>query len=196
MGLLKSAADVVYTIRFLKLLVTKFEDTGAFKAGIIDDQGNKRRDYDMEVMGNRAACRDNYTSFNRLVFNLKKIMEKVPGGSSVVARYGAALALIKEHGELTDKNIEKIHENTGISILDVLQEQSFWYVLDDGSLSPGVYRINNDTMTAQCEDVRKGDKIRIVEGAPVHNILGLAIHEGVHMKSGQRVLATSAELIK
>ena len=26
MGILKSAADIVYTIRFLKLLVTKFED--------------------------------------------------------------------------------------------------------------------------------------------------------------------------
>jgi hypothetical protein len=31
MGILKSAADLVYTIRFLKLLVTKFEDTGAYK---------------------------------------------------------------------------------------------------------------------------------------------------------------------
>lgn len=41
MGILKSAADVVYTIRFLKLLVTKFEDTGAFKAGIIDKDGKK-----------------------------------------------------------------------------------------------------------------------------------------------------------
>lgn len=196
MGLLKSAADVVYTIRFLKLLVTKFEDTDAFKAGIIDADGNKNKDYDIEVMGNRDAYRNYYTSFHRLVFNLKKIMAKAPGGSSVVARYGAALALIKEHGELSDKNIEKIHEKTGISILDVLQEQSFWYVLEDGSLSPGVYRINNDTITTQCEDVRKSDKIRVVEGAPVDNILGLNIYEGVHMKSGQKLFATSAELIK
>ena len=39
MGILKSAADVVYTIRFLKLLVTKFEETDAFKYGIIDADG-------------------------------------------------------------------------------------------------------------------------------------------------------------
>ena len=41
MGILKSAADLVYTIRFLKLLVTPFEKLGAFKAGIIDKDGKK-----------------------------------------------------------------------------------------------------------------------------------------------------------
>ena len=41
MGILKSAADLVYTIRFLKLLVTPFEKMGAFKAGIIDKDGKK-----------------------------------------------------------------------------------------------------------------------------------------------------------
>jgi hypothetical protein len=122
MGILKSAADIVYTIRFLKLLVTKFEDTGAFKAGIIDKDGKKNPDFSMDKMDDREAYRDHYTSFHRLVFNLKKIMAKAPGGSSVVARYGAALALIKEHGELSDSNLQKIHEKTGIDILDIIME--------------------------------------------------------------------------
>ena len=43
MGILKSAADLVYTIRFLKMLVTPFEKLGAFKYGIIDKDGNKSR---------------------------------------------------------------------------------------------------------------------------------------------------------
>ena len=41
MGILKTAADLVYTIRFLKLLVTPFEKTDAFKAGIIDADGKR-----------------------------------------------------------------------------------------------------------------------------------------------------------
>ena len=45
MGLLKTAADLVYTIRFLKLLVTPITDTDAFKAGIIDENGKKRKDF-------------------------------------------------------------------------------------------------------------------------------------------------------
>ncbi len=67
-------------------------------------------------MDDRDAYRSYYTPFHRLVFNLKKIMAKVPGGSSVVARYGAALALIKEHGELSDANVDRIHAKTGSSI--------------------------------------------------------------------------------
>ena len=33
MGILKSAADFVYTIRFLKLLTTPFEKMGAYEIG-------------------------------------------------------------------------------------------------------------------------------------------------------------------
>jgi hypothetical protein len=118
MGILKSAADVVYTIRFLKLLVTPFDETDAYKAGIVDENGNKRKDFNTNSTEDREAYRRHYTTFHRLVFNLKRIMAKAPGGQSVIARYGAALALIREHGELKDNNIEKIHKETGIDILD------------------------------------------------------------------------------
>ena len=36
MGLIKTAGDLVYTFRFLTLLVTPFIKTQAFKKGIID----------------------------------------------------------------------------------------------------------------------------------------------------------------
>ena len=197
MGILKSAADLVYTIRFLKLLVTKFEDTGAYKAGIIDIDGNKIKNFSMDTMDNRDAYRSHYTAFHRLVFNLKKLMAKAPGGSSVVARYGAALALIKEHGELSDTNLQKIHEETGIDIMDVLLENSQWYVLDNGNLGPGLYRMRNDSMTDQhYEVVRKDDKIRVVENNLCHDILGIPVYEGIHMRSGRRVIFTANEIAK
>ena len=197
MGILKSAADVVYTIRFLKLLVTKFEDTDAFKAGIIDKDGNKVTDYDMGDMQKREAYRNNYTSFHRLVFNLKRLMAKIPGGQSIVARYGAALALIKEHGELSDSNIQKIHESTGIDIMDVLLESSQWYVLENGNLGQGVYRMSNDSMTdAADEMVRKGDQVRVKEDNLCHDVLGISIFEGTHLRTGRRVLFSANEITK
>lgn len=197
MGILKSAADIVYTIRFLKLLVTKFEDTGAFKAGIIDADGNKIKDFSMDTMDNRDAYRTHYTSFHRLVYNLKRLMAKVPGGSSIVARYGAALALIKEHGELSDNQIQKIHEETGVDLMDVLLENSKWYVMSNGNLGPGVYRIKNTTITDQTEEiVRKDDQIRVDENNLCHNILGISVYEGTHMKSGRRVLFSANEISK
>ena len=197
MGILKSAADLVYTIRFLKLLVTKFEDTGAFKAGIIDENGNKIKGFSMDTMDNRDAYQSHYTAFHRLVFNLKKLMAKAPGGSSVVARYGAALALIKEHGELSDANLQKIHEETGIDIMDVLLENSKWYVLDDGNLGQGVYRMRNDSMTDQCHEIiRKHDKIRVEENNLCYDVLGIPVFEGNHIRTGHRVLFTSNEISK
>lgn len=197
MGILKSAADVVYTIRFLKLLVTKFEDTGAFKAGIIDKDGKKNPDFNMDKMDNREAYRDHYTAFHRLVFNLKKIMAKAPGGSSVVARYGAALALIKEHGNLSDTNLQKIHEKTDIDILDVLLENSKWYVLENGHIGMGLYRMRNSSMTDTADEmVRKDDQVRISEENLCHDILGIPVYEGTHVRTGRRVLFTANEITK
>ena len=199
MGILKSAADLVYTIRFLKLLVTPFDQTEAFKAGIIDADGNKNKDFTLNSMDDREAYRSHYTPFHRLVFNLKRIMAKAPGGQSVVARYGAALALIKEHGELSDKNLMKIHEETGIDILDCLAEQSQWFMLNNNQLSPGVYRIKNESLTTECEElVKKFDQIRIIEenSFPCDEILGLPIYEAIHIKTQKRLYITTAEITK
>lgn len=199
MGILKSAADLVYTIRFLKLLVTPFEKTEAFKAGIIDKDGKKNKEFNTNSTDDREAYRSHYTPFHRLVFNLKRLMAKVPGGQSVIARYGAALALIKEHGELSDKRLMEIHEETGIDILDVLAEESQWFILDDKQMSPGVYRIKYDTITTQCEDiVKKDDKIRIVESEsyPIAEILGLDIYKGIHMNSNQTVYFSTGEITR
>ena len=199
MGILKSAADLVYTIRFLKLLVTKFEDTDAFKAGIIDKDGKKNKDFNTNSMDDREAYRSHYTPFHRLVLNLKRIMAKVPGGQSVVARYGAALALIKEHGELSDANLMKIHEKTGIDILDVLAEDHQWFMTEGNKLSPGWYRMKNDSMTTKCaEVVNKDDRIHVAEdnNAPFTDVFGLDIYEVTHEKSGQSIYVSVSEITK
>jgi len=201
MGLLKSAADLVYTIRFLKLLVTPFEDTGAFQAGIIDADGKKRSDYSMNTIDEREAYSTHYTPFHRLVYNVKKLMAKAPGGSSKLASYAAALYLIKESGNLSSKNLEKIHAETGIDILDMLSEQSEWFMLGDKQLAPGVYRIKNESITVNSlieGIVLKNDQVRITEANSVAcgEIFGICIYKGIHLKSNHEVYVSSAELTK
>jgi len=202
MGILKSAADLVYTIRFLKMLVTPFEKLGAYKAGIIDKDGKKlvKRNTDwFNTVANREAYSTHYTSFIRLVINLKKLMAKVPGGQSILARYGAALLLIKEDGDLSDKQINMIHEETGIDILDCLVEQSQWYMLEGKELSQGVYRSKFDTVITTGEEVvRRGDKIRVVENKalPIDSVLGIDIYEGVHLKSNKKIYFSTGEIEK
>ena len=196
MGILKSAADFVYTIRFLKLLTTPFEKMGAYEIGLINDKGEvdkKRKDELKLTMDGRMDLSTHWTSFIRLVVNIKKLMAKAPGGKSVVARYGAALFLIKENGDLTDKQLTKIHNETGIDILDVLAEDTQWFMLDGKQLSPGVYRMKHDSMTTAYLDTHKDDKIRIVEeeSTPVGEVLGLDIYSAVHLPTNKRMYVLS-----
>jgi len=201
MGILKSAADFVYTIRFLKLLTTPFEKMGAFEIGLIDKDGNvdKKKKEELKLsMDGRVELSTHWTSFIRLVVNLKKLMAKAPGGKSVVARYGAALFLIKESGNLNDKQIQKIHDETGINILDVLAEDTQWFMLENKQLSPGVYRMKHDSMSSIYEDTNKDDQIRILEeeSKPVGEVLGLDVYSAIHLPTNKRMYVTTGDITK
>jgi len=199
MGILKSAADLVYTIRFLKLLVTPWEETGAYKAGIINADGSRNKDFNTNDIRDREAFSTHYTMFHRLVYNIKRLMTKIPGGQSTIARYGAALWLIKEHGNLKDEHVEKIHRETGIDILDVLAEDTQWFMIEGEKLSPGIYRMKNDTITTLgAEMVSRDDQIRVHEekNAPVGEVLGIKIYEATHLKTQQSIYISTGEILR
>ena len=201
MGILKSAADFVYTIRFLKLLTTPFEKMGAYEIGLIDKDGNvdKKRKEELKLtMDGRMDLSTHWTSFVRLVVNIKRLMAKAPGGKSVVARYGAALFLIKESGNLNSKQIQKIHNETGIDILDVLAEDTQWFMLNDKQLSPGVYRMKHDSMSCIYEETYKDDQIRILEeeSKPVGEVLGLDIYSAIHLPTNKRMYISTGDITK
>ena len=102
MGLLSRAGDLTYTLRFLRLLTTKFEDTTAYKLGLIDEKGKKLRS--PKTNEEKSA----YNLFHRLVYNIKKLINKAPGGKSKIVSYAAALLLLKETYNLSDNSLEKI----------------------------------------------------------------------------------------
>lgn len=85
--------DSLIAFRILKLLVIPFKDTDAFKLGIIDGKGKELKR--MREL-NTVKERDAYTLLHRLVFRLKKIIEKVPIENKKLVSYAAAYALIKE----------------------------------------------------------------------------------------------------
>lgn len=199
MGILKVAADLVYTIRFLKLLVTDWKDTGAYKAGIIDENGERRKDFSFNTVEARKEYDTHYTAFHRLVYNLKRLLNKVPGGKTKLASYAAALFLIKEHGELSDERVQMIHEKTGVDTLDLLAEETKWYMLEGDNLSHGIYRMKNDSITTQCaEVVFERDQIRIHEDktAPIGEVFGIKIYEATHLNSQQTVYVSTGEITR
>ena len=93
MGVIASIGNIYFVYQFLKKLVTPFEKTDAFKLGIIDEKGKilkRRRDLDT------SEEKDAYNLSDTLVWNLKKILGKIPLGKTRLASYAAALWLIKE----------------------------------------------------------------------------------------------------
>jgi hypothetical protein len=193
MGVISRAGDLVYTFRFLKLLVTPFEKTNAFKLGLIDDQGKKLRKAD--TTEEKSA----YNPFHRIVFNIKKLIAKAPGGSTRIASYASALFLIKEKYDISDKNLSKMIAESGIDQLDILAEQSEWYMLENKQLSPGVYRLIEDKVLSETWDdvVRAKDKVRILDDSfPVGNLLGLDVYEAIHINTNRKVHVTVSELLR
>ena len=85
MGILKRAADLAYTLRFLTLLVTPWEKSEAFKLGLIDGSGKKLK------KASTSEEKNALTAFHKLVYNVKRL---IPGGK--IGSYASALYLIKE----------------------------------------------------------------------------------------------------
>ena len=66
-------AFVIY--QFIRLLIKPFDQTDAFKLGIIDKDGNYlKKQGDLKTAEEKKAS----NIFTRLVWNLKKILNKVP----------------------------------------------------------------------------------------------------------------------
>ena len=106
MGILAGIGNIYFVYQFLKKLVTPFEKTDAFKLGIIDEKGKilKRR-RDLETDDEKDA----YNLSDTLIWNIKKLMGKIPGGKSRIASYAAALYLIKEQQDgykITEEELE------------------------------------------------------------------------------------------
>jgi len=99
--------DNLIAYRILKMLVTNFEDTEAFKLGIIDAKGkNIRKANTLQT----SQERDAYTYLNRLVFNVKKIINRLPGGESKMKSLVAALWLVKEQYQSGNRSTAMLQE--------------------------------------------------------------------------------------
>ena len=114
------AIDLIITYRVVKMLVTPFEKTQAFKRGIIDADGKVLRKF-KTVKGSE---RKHYTMLHRFVFNLKRILKKVGLGSRL-GSFGVALALlIKE-----DKSYLQHKDAIESAVITYLKEENLYNML-------------------------------------------------------------------
>ena len=88
------AIDLFVVYRFLRILTTPWEDQEAFEHGIIDKNGKLLRKHNTLKSEEEKKS---FTLLHRLVFNLKRILHKVPLVKSKLGTYATALFLLKQH---------------------------------------------------------------------------------------------------
>lgn len=199
MGIFKSTGDIIYTLRFLRLLTTPWERTKAYEYGIIDKNGKRLKSFNTNSIQDRDAYNNYYTPFIRLVFNVKRLINKLPLGKSRIASYAAALYLLKDKYSVNEGTILKGLKEFGIDSLDFLEEQTEWFVLEDQRLSPGVYKVINEKMLNDSleEMVNVRDKIRVAEDCyPVGEMFGINIYEVTHIRTNKSVYISIPEITR
>jgi len=195
MSIISRTGDLFYAFRFLKLLTTPWEKTKAFEHGIVDKDG-KSLMKSSEIKDPDAKA--SFTVFHRLVFNIKRLLGKLPFGKSKLASYAAALFLIKEHTNLTEKQIEKILDKAfDIDWDEDSLTESTWYINADKNLLPGVYTLSEDIMSPKTGEIIALKKSKIkVEGIlpPSGTCMGLNVYEVKHVLTGQNVYITNRNI--
>jgi len=195
MGIVKRAADLAYTFRFIRMLVLDWKEWDAYKLGLIDEEGKRNRKTKIQSDEQKSA----YTPFIRLCANIKRLVSKLPGGGSKLGSFASALYLIKEKYNLRDRDLEKIIEKCGADVLDIINEGNEWFLLDDGSIAPGVYKIReNKLLTRNCgEMVWAKDQVRIREEChSIGDVFGIPIYEAIHINTNQSIYITTNEIYK
>ena len=198
------AIDLFVTYRFLKLLTTPFEKTDAFNLGIIDEKGNrikKPNSTKPAVELSTTELKNSYTILHKLVFNIKKIFEKVPGLRTKVGTYAAALFLLKDtfresvdDKDIFEKEFMKYLKENNIEFDENISEE----VIGFGELLPkGDYVLINDILNKEEEELsaKKGDKVRAYEDeSPVDTILGVEIFPVIHIKSQEKLYVSLEDI--
>ena len=87
MSILKRGADMVYTFRFIRMLVMSWTSWDAYKEGLIDKNGKRLKDVKIET----DAQKNSYTPFIRLAANVKRLLNKVPGLGTSLGSFAAGL---------------------------------------------------------------------------------------------------------
>lgn len=93
--------DLFLVYQFIKRLSTPFNETKAYELGLIDEKGKK-----LKKASSRAE-KDAMTYYDRLIFNLKRLISRV-GIESKFTTFAAALFLLKEE----QSNVKRDEEVT------------------------------------------------------------------------------------
>lgn len=160
--------DNLIAFRIIYMLVTPFDQTDAFKYGIIDKDGNAlKKTKDLKT----TEEKESYNQLTKLVFSLKRILGKLPGGKSRLASIVAAYWLIKEAHKnktsVTQQQLEEAIDLIETNRITLVEEELDVYntiqLMEDGVANVAGAAVATDKPAVRLNK----------QGKPISGILGL-----------------------
>jgi len=163
-----SVTDYYLVYRFIKALVTPFKKTKAYKLGIIDEKGKiLKKLKELETPEEKSA----YGRFERMIWNLKKVLQKVPIiNKNFVSIAAASLLLFKEddnryettYAKYLIEDIKFLNESINIATLNNIEKYAdrlFSAVGIDVEFTKHFYQRVNDKRNK--EEITHSELIRL-----------------------------------
>ena len=184
------AVDLLITYRIIKLLTTPFEKQEAYRLGIIDKNGKVLRKTKELKTGKE---RDAYTILHRFVFNLKRLINIVPGGKSKLGTYAAALGLLlKENKDINEIEIEKVlykhlSDNDLLVLDDDIKESTGFDYLPEGRyiITDRLTDLNDNT-TADVGDI----VFTTEDQKPFDNYFGVNLYNVINKDTNKQIIVS------
>ena len=192
------AIDLFVAYRFLRILTTPWEDQEAYKLGIIDKDGKLLRKRNTLKTD---AEKKSFTLLHRLIFNLKRILHKIPVVRSKIGTYATALYLLKQHfaGQVENEDtIEKAFTGWLVDNGYLTKEELEESVIGIGATLPkGSYKLTQDIFAGNEGDIKgkKGDTVvAFADTPPTGSVIGQDIFVVIHQKSKEEIYVSLEDL--
>ena len=149
--------DNVLAYRILSMLVKNFTETQAYKLGLIDEKGK------LIKKPSTSKEKDAYTYLHKLVFNMKKIINRLPGGESKLKSVVTALFLIKEYYESGNRTTSLMEDrykslmDMDISLIEeeILVEKYMKDIEEDAPTNATGVAVSTDRPAIRRKDLKK-----------------------------------------
>ena len=192
------AIDLFVAYRFLRILTTPWEEQPAYEHGIIDKDGKRLRKANELTDSDEKAS---FTLLHRLIFNLKRILHKIPGVRTKLGTYATALFLLKQHFASQTEEEDTIEITFKKWLLDneyVTEDELQEEVIGLGDMLPkGTYKVTIDVVPNEDYpgSAKKGDiVVAFSDTAPTDAIMGQNIFTVIHQKSKEEIYVSLEDI--
>jgi hypothetical protein len=141
--------DTYLAYKFIKMLATPWKKTDAYKLGIIDKKGKRIRSEKADDAVRSSGSK--YTNIHKVIFNIKRLINKLPGGKTKLGGAAAAVWLLKEEAKKMGVEDDTLIEKVFVDYLienDLMEEginEDFNKL--DLIIPKGTYRLNGKNIT-------------------------------------------------